>query len=796
MQKLLCLINLFLPSLVLAQTPTQQSVKANIEQYASAYPKERIYLHLDKPAYAPGETIWYKAYLMADVDRSAFSTNLYVDLTDAEGNVLTHEVTPVEESSAKGNFNIPERYSAKSIHIRAYTKWMLNFDSAFLYDKDIRIIQTKRSAVKASPTTDKPVVQFFPEGGDCIMGINNKVAFKAIYPNGKPCKISGVVVNAKGESVAEIESIHDGMGFFYLEPRHVETFMAQWKDEQAVSYQTALPSIKETGVALEVKFNKGQPRFLIKRSQNPPLNFLQVHIVATLHQQLIYMASVKLDASTITGGVIPVSELTSGILQVTLFDADWVAIAERVTFLNNEDYSFEPKVDFSTVGTGKRETNTLVINVPDSIESNLSVAVTDAGIGVDSSDNIISRLMLTGDLRGTVYHPSYYFTNNSDSLQEQLDLVMLTNGWRRIKWDDVVKGKMPDFKYQNDTSYFSLSGKIVGASEKKLRESALLLLFLQHREDTTGETVQTFLKPDGTFSEPDIILFDTTKIYYTLPANKNLSHSAKAIFNGLLPSPRKIVFDDKPALYFSDSATENRNRYFAEEQARLAKLLQGTILKGVTVKAKIKSPAQLLDENYTSLRFRGGNAINFNVLNDPGGWASPNVFTYLQGRVAGLRIIPGFGPGDTAFVSWRGMVPKFYLDEIQVDVGELSDMSMTNVAYIKLFRRPSLVDGIAIYTNKGGYANYGFQKSVPFETVIGYTSEKEFYSPDYDILDQRNDNADLRSTLYWNPMLLTTNENHTLKLSFYNNDISRSFRVIVEGVSKNGRLTHIEKVIE
>ena len=141
-------------------------------------------------------------------------------------------------------------------------------------------------------------------------------------------------------------------------------------------------------------------------------------------------------------------------------------------------------------------------------------------------------------------------------------------------------------------------------------------------------------------------------------------------------------------------------------------------------------------------------------------------------------------------------MPKFYLDEIQVDVGELSDMSMTNVAYIKLFRRPSLVDGIAIYTNKGGYANYGFQKSIPFETVIGYTSEKEFYSPDYDILDQRNDNADLHSTLYWNPMLLTTNENHTLKLSFYNNDISRSFRVIVEGVSKNGRLAHIEKVIE
>ena len=62
---------------MLAQTPTQQSVKANIEQHASTFPKEKIYIQLDKPAYAPGETIWYKAYLMAGVDRSA-SVQIYM----------------------------------------------------------------------------------------------------------------------------------------------------------------------------------------------------------------------------------------------------------------------------------------------------------------------------------------------------------------------------------------------------------------------------------------------------------------------------------------------------------------------------------------------------------------------------------------------------------------------------------------------------------------------------------------------------------------------------------------------
>src|SRR5204862_269891 len=164
-----------------------------------------------------------------------------------------------------------------------------------------------------------------PEGGDCITGIKNKVAFKATLYDGRPCNIKGTVVNSKAETVAEIKCIHDGMGFFYVEPEMNEAYTAKWKDEQGNSYQTPLPAIKH----------------------------------------------------------------------------------------------------------GK---NTLVINLPDTIETNLSVAVTDADVGIDSSDNIITRFLLTGDLKGSVYNPAYYFLDSSDSVQQQLDLVMLTNGWRRIKW--------------------------------------------------------------------------------------------------------------------------------------------------------------------------------------------------------------------------------------------------------------------------------------------------------------------------------------------------------------------------
>ncbi|MEP7319445.1 MAG: hypothetical protein ABI921_11915 [Panacibacter sp.] len=801
---LLFIVASFLNEGVFAQTPGQQIVKTAIEQNATYFPQERIYIQFDKPAYSPGETVWYKAYLLSGNSNSLISANFYIDFTDADGNTIKHIAAPIIESSAKGDFLVPASYAGKSIHARAYTRWMLNFDSSFLYNKDILIIQSKQTTAKTVAALNKPAVQFFAEGGDCIAGINNKIAFKAIYPSGKPCNLKGIVVNEKGKQVADLKCIHDGMGYFNIEPQHGETFTAKWKDETGASYETPLPVVKKEGVSLEIKIVDGKRGFLIKRSENAPANFNQIHIMATMQQHLVYMASVKLDASPVTGGSIPVADLPSGILQVTLFDSNWVAFAERITFVNNDDYHFEPEVGFAALGTGKRGRNILVINVPDSIQSNLSVSVTDAGIGTDSSDDIISHLLLTGDLKGNVFHPSWYFANNSDSLAQQLDLVMLTNGWRRIKWDDLVQGKMPVIKYPNDTAYFSLSGKVFGASPQDLQTGAMLLLILDQGKDTTRKSLQTYLRKDGSFNEPNLILYDTTKVYYRIAGTQELADRSEVSFNNnMLPGNRQIFFDKKGALYFLDSATENRSRYFAEEQARIAKLLQGNTLAGVTVKAKTKSRLQILDETYATGLFTGGNSTQFDILNDPGARTALNVLTYLQGKVAGLQITASNTIGSQASITWRGGTPSLFLDEMPIDISQLSNMNMTDVAYVKVFQPPFFgafgggsSGAIAVYTQKGGNTSSGKTKSLPYKQLIGYTTQKEFYSPNYGTFNQRNDEQDLRSTLYWNPMILTTKQNHIIKLPFYNNDISHSFRVIVEGVSKDGQLTRIEKLIE
>ncbi len=86
-------------------------------------------------------------------------------------------------------------------------------------------------------------------------------------------------------------------------------------------------------------------------------------------------------------------------------------------------------------GLNKRARNELKIKVPDSLVANLSIAVTDAAIGTDTSNNIVSHFLLSSELKGEVYNPAHYFSDFKPQKKQQLDLVMLTHGWRRFKWE-------------------------------------------------------------------------------------------------------------------------------------------------------------------------------------------------------------------------------------------------------------------------------------------------------------------------------------------------------------------------
>jgi hypothetical protein len=775
-----------------------QSVDSTLTTYADKYGQERVYLHYDKTSYAPGETIWFRAYLMEGIEPAVNSNTLYADWIDDKGRILYHSVCPVVESATNGQLDIPENYTGNVIHVRAYTKWMLNFDTAFLYNKDIRILSKNPATTTVAKANSIPSLQFFPEGGDAVTGIKNKIAFKANDQWGRPVAVKGVIVNDKGAVVDSFRSVHDGMGFFWLVPQaEGAIYKARWKDAKGAEQITTLPAIKGSGITVQVTVAGNKRILTVNRTGDAADNLKSLHIIGTMQQRLVFKTDAGLAGTTSATKTIPTETLPTGILTITVFDAGWNALAERITFVNNENYAFPTEMTVQHWGLNKRARNEIQIAVPANVQANLSVAVTDAALDRDSSDNIISHLLLASDIKGNVYRPAYYFTNNSDTISSQLDLVMLTHGWRRFKWEDVVKGRFPAVSYPRDTSYLSLSGKVMGISKNQLSTGGMVILIIR-QNDSASKIMMLPVEPNGNFSNPNFVFFDTLNIYYQFQKSKSISGAEVRFMNERLAAMTypKTIASQNP---FWDTTGSYRLYKLAEERAKLLELLRGKTLENVTVRASTKSPVQVLDEKYTSGLFKGSDSYQFDLVNDPAAASSYSIFNYLQGKVAGLQISES---GSNVSMQWRGGSPQLYLDEVQTDVSMISNIPVSDVAYIKVFR-PPFVGGfgggngaIAIYTRRGSDRQNTPGKGLNSNTVMGYTPVKQFYAPNYAAFVPKNEQRDVRTTIYWNPLLKVSPNKHVVTFYFYNNDVTNSFRVVIEGMSTDGQLTHVEQVME
>jgi len=788
-------VTLLLINLLFAFSTKSQNVDAAIAAYAGAYSPERAYFHYDKSAYSAGETIWFKAYLMNEILPANESKTLYIDWVDDKGKLLLHAVRPLANAVTNGMFEVPADYKGKMINVRAYTKWMLNFDSAFIYNKTIPILT--KEATTGQKTAIAPVIQFFPEGGDMIAGLANKIAFKANDQWGRPVKVRGAVTSNKNKIEDSIRTLHDGMGYFFLTPQEGVAYSAKWKDEKGVERITALPKPKNSGAVLQVSIEGTNRIFSVRCTPDFTGSNDSVHLVGTLYQHEVFRVARAATSSPIKG-TIPTASLPSGIMTITLFDKNWKPIAERITYLNNNEFNFQPEMEVQRWGLNKRAKNELKITVPDSLVSSLSISVTDASISSDSSNNIVSHMMLSSELKGEIYNPAYYFSNANANIANHLDLVMLTHGWRRFNWDQVLSGKIPKPKFEKDTSYITLSGKVQGVLPSQIGKDADIVLLVKEG-DSEGKMLVVPLQPNGTFNDPDVFVFDTAQIYYTFQKGE-LKDASVQFMTDRLPAPtlNPSTFN-RPYGLFPDTTGSFRQWMLADEANSLAEMMKVKTLEAVVVKSKGKTPLQLMDEKYASGLFSGGDAYQFDLINDPFAASSMNIFYYLQGKVAGLQVNTAAQPPT---MSWRGGSPQLYLDQMAVDPGMIATMSIHDVAYIKVFRPPFMggfnggSGGIAIFTKKGNDSKPEPGKGLPTNKVFGYNSVKEFYSPNYATFTQRNEERDIRTTLYWNPSVVTAAQKNKVVVSFYNNDVSQSFRVVIEGMTTDGRLAHIEQIME
>jgi hypothetical protein len=765
----------------------------------TGFPLEKVYVQTDKSVYAGGETVWFKAYITADHLTAPLCKTLYAELINDKGNVLQRRTLPIVLSGAASDFVLPDSLYDARLYIRAYTQWMLNFDSSLLCVKPLYVVPKK-----AAPKKNVAAVYsltLFPEGGDLVEHIESVIAFKAVDQDGTPVAIKGDIVNNLNKKVIAFSTVHDGMGTVVIIPMPGETYKAVWKDKAGKPHETPLPAAKKQGVVIHTALIDNRLHYILQRSEPADEAFLKFTVVAQMRHRMMYAATINLSQKTKVTAPLDTDSVPDGIMQITVFNALMQPVAERLVFVNNNSYSFITDLHMAEQNMNKRARSVLQIDVGGKLLTNVSVAVTDADMNPagKNEETIFSNLLLTSDLKGMVYNPAYYFSNDADSVKEHLDLVMMTNGWRRFTWQQMMTGQWPVAKYQPDDR-LSIQGKIAGLSRTMLYNRSITAILKTKSSQPEYFTIP--VNDKGEFLQSGFSFFDTAKLYYQLSNDKDKTITSTGSFsfsNSFVKAP--LLSKEQIASFYqpekNDTASVTKNTNIAATRRNEESVLSKTkVLDEVKIITQKKSLKEKTDDEYTSGFFSGGDSYSFIMEEDPNSQFSPGVLQYLQGKVAGLQISTAGGQSAT----WRGSNTSFFLNEMQADISTLQNINMRDVAMIKVFRPPFMGGtgggaggAIAIYTKKGEITNSSFT-GLPSVTVYGYSTIRQFYSPDYSDKNAAPVSKDYRVTLYWNPSIYFDKNMRRITLPFYNSDNGKKLRVIVEGINENGVLTREEKI--
>ncbi|MES2894112.1 MAG: hypothetical protein V4725_18975 [Bacteroidota bacterium] len=299
----------------------------------------------------------------------------------------------------------------------------------------------------------------------------------------------------------------------------------------------------------------------------------------------------------------------------------------------------------------------------------------------------------------------------------------------RLRWP-VINGKasgalylpesLPRGKYTLlaglQERFFEVVGKIDNA--KNIGSIQAMLLGKSGQWDQQDVSVQ----PDGSFAIRNWLFEEDALMAFSSSRNSNQALNIR-ISTQLDSSFAPLAVAGKSFYIGKPPATVRQGLNQPVETSVAAFTDQGTLLPAVMVRTTAKTPAQQFNDEHVSGMFRAGDERILSIMTDPSAFGAPNIFAYLQGRVPGLQIAQsGFNAG---VARWRGSRVTFFLDEMRVSAQQVANIPMTDIAIVKAYPPPFFGasgggGGIAIYTRRGGEANYLPENKQVFK-VRGYT---------------------------------------------------------------------------
>ena len=724
--------------------------------------RELLYLQTDKGIYETGEDLWFKTYTLdaQSLALSDRSKTLFVEMLNAKDSIVWQEKYPILSGIAGGHIYVNKDLKEGDYRIHAYTRFsFLNDTLRPVYPKKIRVIKSIAYKGTNSPQEkDQPVARFsfFPEGGYLIDGIPTKVAFKALDAKGMPAKVAGRLLE-NGKDIAKLESVHDGMGFVFILPIKGASYKAVLSDGREFPFAEVVSS------GLSVHLRKQTDEYLEFLLSQPKGAAAQaIKLEGKMRGGLCCTATGTLSERLKIR--IPLKEFPmQGIAEFTLYNADGQPMAERLVYIHPErKLHIELNTDSARYFTrGKGKLNVKVTDeAGNPVQAHLGLSIFDRAYQNElNPENMLSYCYLSTEIKGNIHNPAYYFDSNNKDRQAALDLLLLTQGWRRYVWEkadtamladcflsDEIKGKQIIGKKKQKE--LANGGQLIQVSGPSTKSQFIIVDSLGRFTVSTDQMIAlrggyVYLKPmlDKDEYKPSIVVEES---FYKADS---LRKSCQSFFACMNPSlvvsdlalDYPVISQDSSILLSEITVTGKKGRIFRDKMmGRLDSLAQISI--GVSWVCGCKSDCGTFLNDYKG--------YSHHPIGCPGAPPKKRVPPVIGETYALIKYEPVGKKGG-----WNDGWIITAMDHVTYQGEEFTEEELLRMN--NLWR------------------------------VKGYYGTREFYQPDE--LDVQSPLPDARNVLLWKPDIIT-DEKGEAEVEFFCSDTNTNFMGVIEGTDGIGNI--------
>lgn len=773
MKKILALLIIFIGSVtILLAQEKSNPIGKKLEAFSNQVFQEKLYVHLNRNFILAGETLWFKIYAMdaGSHQASDLSKVAYLEVLK-DGRAEIQEKIELKNGTGAGSMFIPATLTSGNYMVRAYTNWMRNSSAELFFQQPITIINGFRTLEAEPSVTREPSARFFPEGGNLVSNLESKIAFTLTDGKGLPLSAKGFLLNTNNDTLTRFNTVYNGSGYFMVTPSTEQELRVVFKAGSWTSKPQKLPDVYAKGYTLSV--SEKEEAILITAKSNDPASGILHLFGHNRHKPFIW------ETLVLQNGVAEYSilknTLPEGISHLTLFDNNNNPLCERLWFKKPE--ATEAQLNISATEINTRSKVSVEVTLKNEQLSNLSLRVTQLdSLPTQPQQDITSYLYLSSEL-GSI-QPSDLLNSDLHS-KEALDILMLTHGWRRFIWKEVLNSTISQHPYVPEVRGHIITGRLTNAEGRPASGIGMYL-------SVTGKESNLYTSRSNAQGQ---VFFELAKFY----GNQKLVFQTNSERDSVYRIQVNNSFHE-PVDYPLAALSLSK-----EHEIELSKRFLSMQVQNIFYESNAKEMPGATDSSSFY-----GTADEIYLLDDYTRF--PVMEEVMREYVKGVQVRKRkdgfhFMVMDNVNKAVFDNDPLILLDGVPVfDVDNIMKVDPLLIKKLEVFTgRYYMADlsynGIVSYKSyKGDLAGLTLPATALQQWYAGMQNQMEFYTPHYTDDSQMNSRMpDQRTALAWVPYLITDKGN--AKTEFFTSDVTGKFLIQIEGLTQDGRPVSKTQVI-